>query len=232
MLFTFVLFNFENTYEYAVMLNRTFSIEQTQNNFSKVVWFYDYWGKLTERKTLSKAITIAKLNNNNKVLDIGIGTGQLFEKVLKINKNGFNAGVDLSFSMLTRAKEKLSTNFTNYTLCNGNAFKLPYKNESFDYIFSSYVFDLLPENDFITVFSEFKRVMKTGGTGIVITMTMGEKWYNKLWYLLSKYFPSILTNCRPVDLTKYLEFSGMKIIEKQIISQNTFPSEIIKFNKK
>ena len=213
------------------MLNRTFSINKTQENFSKVVWFYDYWGKLTESKALNKAITIAHIKNNIKTLDIGIGTGQLFERVLKINNDGFNAGIDLSLKMLSRSKKKFSTNFTNYSLCKGNTLKLPYRNESFDYIFSGYVFDLLPENDFEIVLSEFKRVMRTSGIGIVITMSIGDKWFNKLWYLLSKYFPSLLTNCRPVNLTRFLEFSGMKIIEKHSISQNTFTSEIIKFRK-
>ncbi len=162
---------------------------------------------------------------------MGVGTGQLFEKIINKNKTGLNFGVDLSPDMISRAKNKLKTAPEKYLLSLGNVFILPYKNESFDFIFSSYVLDLLPEDSFNTVLKEFYRVLKPNSTGVLITMSMGSKWYNKPWYLLSKYFPSLLTNCRPVNLKRYLEAGSFKIIDNSIISQNTFPSEIIKFVK-
>jgi ubiquinone/menaquinone biosynthesis C-methylase UbiE len=214
-----------------IMLKRDFEIEQTQKNFSKVVWFYDYWGKITESKAIREAISISGISNDIKVLDVGVGTGQLFEKIINKNKTGLNFGVDLSLDMISRAKNKLKTAPEKFLLSLGNAFNLPYKNESFDFIFSSYVLDLLPEDSFNTVLKEFYRVLKPNSTGVLITMSVGSKWYNKSWYLLSKYFPSLLTNCRPVSLKRYIEARSFKIIDARIISQNTFPSEIIKFGK-
>jgi ubiquinone/menaquinone biosynthesis C-methylase UbiE len=213
------------------MLHRIFSIKLTQENFSKVVRFYDFWGKLTERKAINKAVKISGLLQKVKVLDIGAGTGQLFERIIRINKEGFNSGVDLSFQMISHAMEKLKSSSTNYSLTLGNAYRLPYKDSSFDFVFSSYVFDLLPEDDFIHVLSEFRRVMKNNASGLIITMSMGDKWYNKFWYLLSKYFPSLLTNCRPVEITDSLTKMKFEITNRENISQNTFPSEIIKFRK-
>lgn len=78
---------------------------------------------------------------------------------------------------------------------------------------------------------EFKRVMKPVSEGIIITMSFGDKWYNELWYFLSKYFPSLLTNCCPVSLSNYIKDAGFKIEKIKAISQNTFASEIIKFSK-
>ena len=213
------------------MLNRTFSITKTQNNFSKVVWFYDFWGKFTEKKALESAISLSGLSNKIKVLDVGVGTGQLFEKIIRLNPDGINTGIDLSFSMIRKASDKLKVLQGNLILISGNAFKLPYKDEQFDFIFSSYMFDLLPENSFKNILSEFQRVMKPGGTGIIITMTIGIRWYNKIWYLTAKYFPSLLTNCRPVQLVEHIDKSKFQITTKETVSQNTFPSEIIKFQK-
>ena len=213
------------------MLKRDFEILQTQKKFSKVVWFYDYWGKITESKAINEAISVSGISDNIKVLDIGVGTGQLFERIITENKNGLNFGVDLSPGMIAKAKDKFKTVPEKFLLSIGNAFNLPYKNESFDFIFSSYVLDLLPEDKFNIVLTEFKRVLKMNSTGVLITMSMGSKWYNKTWYLLSKYFPSLLTNCRPVSLKHYIKSCGFKIIDSRVISQNTFPSEIIKFVK-
>jgi ubiquinone/menaquinone biosynthesis C-methylase UbiE len=211
------------------ILDRTFSIKQTQSNFSKFVGIYDFWGKLTESKAIEKAVSIFDSSNDMKVLDVGVGTGQLFERVIKINKNGINVGLDLSLEMISKAESKLKPSFNNFSLTIGNAFHLPYKAQSFNFLFSSYVFDLLPENQFGKVIDEFKRVLKPASGGIMITMSRGTKWYNKFWYLLAKYFPKLLTNCRPVDLSDHLAAAGFVIEERKQISQNTFASEIIKF---
>ncbi len=214
------------------ILDRTFSIKQTQANFSKFVWLYDYWGKLTEKKSIKEALIVSRLKNNIKVLDVGVGTGQLFREVIKINGDGFNIGLDLSKKMISKAKSNLRSNFNNFSLNIGNAFQLPYKTESFDFLFSSYLLDLLPEDEFIKVLKEFKRVMKPEAEGIIITMSIGTKWYNKIWYLLSKYFPSLLTNCRPVELYDYIISAGLLIERRKNTSQNTFASEIIKFRNR
>ena len=63
------------------MLNRTFSIEQTKKNFSKVVWFYDYWGNMTESKAISEAISMSGISEYQKVLEVGVGTGQMFKRI-------------------------------------------------------------------------------------------------------------------------------------------------------
>ena len=212
-------------------LPRTFSVKHTQKSYAGVAWFYDYWGKITESKTIKKAVSVSGLSEDLIVLDIGVGTGQLFKKIIEENITGLNFGIDLSPGMIRKAKEKFKSSPIKHLLCLGNAFYLPYKNESFDYIFSSYVLDLLPEDGFAKVIDEFKRVLKTNGTGILITMSIGKNWYNYIWYLAAKYFPSLLTNCRPVALSGYLSSAGFNIIEQETISQNTFPSEIIKFKK-
>ena len=115
------------------ILDRTFSIKQTQSNFSKFVGIYDFWGKLTESKAIEKAVSIFDSSNDMKVLDVGVGTGQLFERVIKINKNGINVGLDLSLEMISKAESKLKPSFNNFSLTIGNAFHLPYKAQSFNF---------------------------------------------------------------------------------------------------
>ena len=214
------------------MLSRSFTVKHTQKNFSRVVWFYDFWGKITESNAINEAVSVAGIGENLKILEVGVGTGQLFDTIIKENRTGLNFGIDISPGMIAKAKEKFKSMPVKHLLSLGNAFFLPYKNESFDYIFSSYVLDLLPEEDFEKVLTEFKRVLKANGTGIVITMSMGDSWYNRIWYLAAKYFPSLLTNCRPVELFNHIVSNGFDVVKKETVSQNTFPSEIIKFRKK
>ena len=213
------------------ILKRTFSVNKTQKNFSKVAWFYDYWGQLTETKAINKAVSMSGLGENHNILDVGTGTGQLFEKLLNENKKGLNYGIDLSPVMIAKAKGKFKSTVVRHFLSVGNTFDLPYKSKSFDYIFSSYVLDLLPEERFDSVLNEFLRVLKDRGTGILIAMKTGGKWYNKFWHTIAEYFPSLLTNCRPVELSDYLVSAGFAVTRKETVVQNTFPSEIIMVKK-
>ena len=209
------------------VLERKFSIEKTQKNFSAVTKFYDFWAKLTESKAIDTALEKVDAISRGKILDIGVGTGDMFYKIMPFNKEGYNIGLDISPQMLFKAKSKLIDNNESKTaLILGNAFYLPFEDNSFDYIFSSYVFDLFPENEFGKVTQEIYRVLKLNGKAIIITMSFGCRWYNKFWFLLAKYFPSILTNCRPINLKPFIE-NTFKNVNAFSISQNTFPSEIL-----
>jgi ubiquinone/menaquinone biosynthesis C-methylase UbiE len=109
----------------------------------------------------------------------------------------------------------------------GDAYHLPYKDHSFDLVINNFMIDLLPENDFKKIFSEFYRVIKPSGRAVISTMSFGQKWYNKIWHWIARKFPDLLTGCRPVSIVHNLEEVGFIIEETEQVSQNTFPSEII-----
>lgn len=214
------------------ILIRKFSKEKTQRSFATVSKFYNVWAKITESRAIGLAVGKISSTIRGNILDIGVGTGDMFYKIVRLNKEGYNVGLDISLQMLFKAKKKLNDKIKSKTiLILGNAFNLPFEDNSFNYIFSSYVFDLLPEEEFENVTKEVNRVLKKNGKVVIITMSFGYKWYNKFWFLIAKYFPDLLTNCRPVNLKPYL-FNTFKDVEVINISQNTFPSEIITAVKK
>ena len=53
-------------------------------------WFYDVWAHFTERKAQNIAIELAKIQDGITILDVAVGTGKLFNRVLKRNPNGNN----------------------------------------------------------------------------------------------------------------------------------------------
>jgi hypothetical protein len=63
-------------------------------------------------------------------------------------------------------------------------------------------------------------------------ISFGTKRVHKFWYWIAKNIPDILTGCRPVTFKGHLEKAGFVILEDYQISQNTFPSEVIKSFKR
>lgn len=109
---------------------------------------------------------------NAKVLDIGVGTGNLASKFL--GKGCEVTGIDQSKEMLSIAKIK----FPNLKLRLGEFLKIPYSDKYFDIIVSTYAFHHLNEKEKVTSIEEMLRVLKENGV-IVIGDLMFENENNK-----------------------------------------------------
>jgi ubiquinone/menaquinone biosynthesis C-methylase UbiE len=215
-------------------ISRDESAETIRHSFSKVAWFYDFWGKLTESKAQDKVWEYAGIRNGDTVLEVAVGTGLLFKKIVEINKEGYSTGVDLSPDMIAQAKKSLQgiSDNNNYTLKIESADQLSCETGSIDVLINNYMFDLLPEYMFTPILNEFHRVLKPKGKLVITCMAFGNKWYHKFWKSLAVQFPAMLTFCRPVELSDYLVKAGFKIDKHSFISQNTFPSEVFLARKK
>ena len=129
--------------------------------------------------------------------------------------------------MLTRAENRLKKHHSNYSLKVADAYSLPYPDATFDVIFNSYMFDLLPEKDFSQVLLEFKRVLKPGGRIVITSMTMGRKWYSQVWDWLVRKDSHILEGCRPISLVDDVNQAGFQNVREEYVSQLTFPSLVL-----
>jgi ubiquinone/menaquinone biosynthesis C-methylase UbiE len=77
--------------------------------------------------------------------------------------------------------------------------------------------DLLPEQDFPRVLSEFRRVLKPGGKMVLVSFGFGTHWFNRFWYWLAKVFPALLTNCRPVRMSQTVPLVGFHNVQVEHI---------------
>jgi ubiquinone/menaquinone biosynthesis C-methylase UbiE len=214
------------------VLNRKLDFDKTLADFRKVVRVYDIWSRLTESKALEKVIELANIKDNRSIIEIACGTGSLFEKIVNLNPNGRNIGLDLSPDMLHRADIRLQKNgLKNYELYKANILDLNEKFDSFDLLINNFMIDLMPEDTFDNIAAEFYKLLKPDGTALISTFSFGTKRIHRFWFWLAKHAPDLLTGCRPVTFKNNLEKAGFEIIEIYQISQNTFPTEIIKAKK-
>jgi len=214
------------------VLSRSFDETRTKKEFKKVLWIYDFWASFTERKAVKKVIKLADVKNGNTILDVACGTGVMLKNIVKQNPEGKNIGIDISPDMIAKARKKLAKqNQNNLMLEEGNALNLNFKDNSFDILINNYMVDLMPIESFNKIASEFYRVLKPKGIIVMSTFSFGTKKIHRFWYWIAKQFPNLLTGCRPVRFEDYLVKAGFEIEKNIEISQNTFPSKIIKARK-
>ncbi len=215
-----------------IVLQRTLSEENVKDSYSKIAGFYNFWSWLTESKATEKVIELAQIRDGEQILEVAVGTGLVFAEIVERNPNGRNEGINVSPVMLSRAQRYLKNHDEDsFHLQAGDAYQLPFEENTFDLIINNFMLDLLPETDFVTVLSEFNRVLKPSGRVVISRMAFGRKWYNKIWQWIAKHFPSLLSGCRPVSMYDHLGKAGFGNIKSEYLSQNTFPSEVLRAEK-
>ena len=210
------------------MLEAKIKKEQVPDLYRKVAWIYDIWAWLTERDARDRCLELAAIRDGEDVLEVAVGTGLAFVRILEANPSGRTEGIDLTSAMLVRAERKAArTGNHRYRLRIGDAYELAFPDDSFDVVVNNYMFDLVPEQDFVTIVEEFKRVLRPGGRLAMVNMTNGKRCYNGIWSRLYQVNPALLGGCRPVALLPVLRECGFRETTAEYVSQCTFPSEVV-----
>ena len=102
------------------------------------------------------------------ILDVGCGTANLAIAIKKRSPNAEILGIDPDEKILKIAKEKLKKEKLDIKLVKAFAQKLPLKSKSFDWVVSSFAIHHIPSHLKNQAFYEMHRVLKTGGTILII----------------------------------------------------------------
>jgi ubiquinone/menaquinone biosynthesis C-methylase UbiE len=108
-------------------------------------------------------ISGANIESDHHILDIGCGTGTLVVKLKRQYASAHVVGLDPDPKALRRARIKAARAAVSVELDQGFADQLPYKKESFDRIFSSFMFHHLNEQERENMLTEVLRVLTPGG---------------------------------------------------------------------
>ncbi len=202
--------------------------EEVVQVYSVMAPVYDVWGRLTESKARRKALALAHIQDGETVLEVAVGTGLTFQEIVKANPNGTSVGIDLTPAMLQKARARAAKiGGSHYQISVGDAYHLPFSDHHFDVLMNNYLFDLLPEQDFIPVLEGFRRVLKPKGRIVLVNMTKGIRFYQHFWETVYRVNPRWLGGCRGVLLTQSVQAAGFSNVQREMVSQFGFPSEII-----
>ena len=134
-------------------------LSKQYNSFSK-----EFSASIQTTDNISRSAFYRHIPNSLKgmtILDLACGDGQDIPEYKK--RGAVCHGIDASENLISIAKEQSP----NLPLVVGDMKKLPYKNNSFDAVFSKYAIGT--EKDIDLVFNEAHRVLRKGGMLIYLT---------------------------------------------------------------
>lgn len=138
--------------------------------FNKTAPYYDAINQVfslgTGGRYRRQCLLRSGLRPGQRLIDVAVGTGLLAQEAVSITGSRRNViGVDLSEGMLAVARKKLGI-----SLIQGAAEALPIADETADFVTMGYA--LRHVSDLVATFREFHRVLRRGGTVLLLEIGM------------------------------------------------------------
>ena len=184
----------------------------TYNRQSRV---YDYTEGIFERSRQDLGLRMLAAAPGERILEIGYGTGRCLASIAQsVGPEGRVAGIDISEGMRRVAAKRLHRLGLEgrVDLRVGDAVSLPFEAASFDGVFTSFCLELFPWRDIPEVLAECRRVLRTGGRMVVVSLATADRPSPtaRLYLWLHMRFPQ-LVDCRPIPVESLLEQAGLRI---------------------
>jgi len=133
--------------------------------FHSLTRFYDHVVRLTTRERVFKKALINQVTakEDEKLLDVGCGTGTLIQMLAHQQPKLIITGLDADRNALNQAMVKVKSLDTYITLEHGYAQQIPFVSKTFDIATSSLFFHHLTKEQKQKTFNEIYRTLKPGG---------------------------------------------------------------------
>ena len=133
-----------------------------KEEYEKLAEIYDRRWQTYVGRSVERTMAALGLKGDERVLDVGCGTGALPAELLKKHSNLELHGIDPSGAMLEVARRKCGS---GVVLKEGNAEELPYPDHTFDLLVSVSAFHFFVDHG--KAVSEIRRVLQPSGRFVI-----------------------------------------------------------------
>ena len=192
------------------------------------------WQRFYESRAVDDLNAHLKLNQAQSVFEFGCGTGRLAEILLDhfLPVKAAYTGVDISTTMVSLSRNRLARFGKRVQIIQTNGeSKLPFETKSYDRFVSTYVLDLLEDEEIVTLIAEAHRILNSKGLAGLVSLTRGftlGSWLvGGIWSAVHSLAPSVVGGCRPISLLDFFNPPDWVVRYRTRISAFGVPSEIL-----
>lgn len=177
----------------------------------------------------SRALAASSVKNGTRVLEVAIGSGEMFQRLVRVNPDGHTIGVDLSPKMAAHSQAHARRRFPAASAqCQAADVRyLPYADGHFDSLVCCYLFELLPRNDVPETLTELRRVLRPGGRLTTILIAQNRRSFNAMYRVCSKAVPAFWGRQMDGYVADLLPQFGFEVDTDTHVQQLFYSSRIV-----
>lgn len=205
---------------------------------SQVKSFYDRLGGWLDTQRFFKTPALARLFEYSdfpgarSVYELGCGTGRLAEKIVAGNSELVYQGTDLSSTMVSLAQNRLARfGDRARVILTDNAKGLDLPDAAVDRFVSTYVFDLMPASEILSLLDEAARVVQPEGKLCLVSLTNSTQLFGRIltgmWSFVHQINPVLMGGCRPIELPEFVDENHWRVVHLSKAPRFGLTSEVL-----
>jgi ubiquinone/menaquinone biosynthesis C-methylase UbiE len=208
-------------------------------SYAEAKAFYDRFGKkqdlqrIYEDPAIEVLLEYSSFQTACAVVELGCGTGRLAARLLDeiLLEDAKYVGLDISRTMIELAQGRLESwaDRARVQQTDGSPI-FPLSDGGFDRCLSTYVLDLLSEEDIHAALSEARRVLAPGGRLCLASLSFGQTLASRLtcraWTAIHSLSPRLVGGCRPLRLDEFIG-SEWQILHREVVCTLGICTEVL-----
>lgn len=191
------------------------------------------WQSFYEDPAVADLVAHLSLATATSVIEFGCGTGRLAESLLThhLPREATYLGIEISSTMARLTQRRLIPfgKRARVLLTKGET-RLDLKPSSFDRFLSTYVLDLLAEDDIRSLVAEAHRVLVPNGLLGIASLTHGftplSRVFERVWMSAFRTRPGLVGGCRPISLEGFIG-ADWRVRHSHKMTSLGVPSEVL-----
>jgi ubiquinone/menaquinone biosynthesis C-methylase UbiE len=202
---------------------------RTRRVYDRLAAVYPVSTMLFHSRAHRCVLDISGIRDGMRVLEVATGSGEMFRRLVRVNRSGYTVGVDLSPNMAARTQRRVHGEFPGSKAhCQAvDARNMPFRDGSFDALVCCYLLELLSAEDILQTVSEFHRVLSKKGRLALVLIGQNTAFFNRIYKVLGKLAPAFWGRQVEGRVPDLIEAAEFRILRDHMVSQSLYPSRVL-----
>ena len=203
--------------------------ERTRRVYDWLARVYPVSTRLFHSRAHRVAAEISGIDDGMQVLEVATGSGEMFRRLVALNRSGLTLGLDLSPNMAARTTARIRKAFpAAHAHCNAvDVRHLPFADRSFDAVVCCYLLELLSAEDIHRTVREFHRVLGSKGCLALVLIGQNTPMFNRLYKVLGAVAPAFWGRQVEQRVPDLIEAAEFRIVRDKMVRQSFYPSRVL-----
>jgi ubiquinone/menaquinone biosynthesis C-methylase UbiE len=203
--------------------------ERTRRVYDAIAKIYPLSTYFFHSKAHAYTLRNSGIRNGDRVLEIAIGSGEMFRKLVEANPGGVTIGLDLAPNMAAYSQQRIRKQWPNAAAHCGavDVRNLPFPDASFDSIVCCYLVELLGHEDIYKTLAEVQRVLRPGGRFSLVVIGQNKRVFRTMYQLGASMARAFWGRLVESEVPEMLEQSGLRVVDDHYLRQGYYPSRVL-----